>query len=306
MAVSTKAGTFTVLATDTVGTTQQITVGFAPKLMLFWSLGQASATTAINKQTTQYGFGAAASSSLQYAIGSISTDTAAAINGGRVARNNSCFVTALNTGTADGQLNISATDSTSFTVNVSNQFATSIRVSYLAIGGDDITNVAMGTLAAATATGTQNVTGLGFQPDLLMTLDISSTTAPNYATTNRGYMAIGAASGPSNQAILAVGEGPEANVTSQSTCYAYSGEVIAPLFDTPTSIANRAALSQFLSDGFQLNWLEAAYAYQVIYIAVKGGSWAVGTTQTQTDTTTDSVVSGLSFAPKAAMLLVPG
>src|SRR5207244_5441114 len=56
-----------------------------------------------------------------------------------------------------------------FTVNVVTADATSRRVFYLALGG--LTNAVVGNYQTpATTTGNQTITGLGFQPDLLMVL----------------------------------------------------------------------------------------------------------------------------------------
>lgn len=302
MAVSTKVGTFTISASDTAGTTQQITVGFQPKLILLWSMGQASAVDAVTNQTAQYGFGAAASTTVRQCVGGTSTHAAAAIDGGRIARTDACFATVTAAGAVDGLLDISAIDSTSFTVIVDDQFANTVRISYMAVGGSDITDVAMGTFAANTTAGTQDITGLSFQPDVLLTFGSASTTAAPFASSSRDFLSVGAAVSAANQAIISIGEGPEANATSQASSYLYYGEVAAPLFDTPTELRNRAAFVQFLSNGFQLNWLEAAFAYQLMYVCIKGGSWLVGNLQTQTDTTTDIVESGFGFQPKGAML----
>ena len=193
MAVSVKVGTITVASTDSVGATQTITVGFQPKLILFWLMGSSSATDAVTNQTSRYGFGVFASTTSRY-----------------------CVVTPLNTGTVDGLLDVSAVDSTSFTTIVDDAFATTVRVSYMAIGGSDITDVAVGNYAAPTATGNADITTLGFQPDFLLMFGASSTTAPNTVNSNRGFLNIGAASGASNQAVVNIGEGPEGNATSQS------------------------------------------------------------------------------------------
>lgn len=83
MAVSVKVGTITVASTDSVGATQTITVGFQPKLILFWLMGSSSATDAVTNQTSRYGFGVFASTTSRYCVGSISTHSAATINGGR-------------------------------------------------------------------------------------------------------------------------------------------------------------------------------------------------------------------------------
>ena len=90
--------------------------------------------------------------------------------------------------------------------------------------------------------------------------------------------------------------------TSQSKSYAYDGELWAQMFDTPTTLASRAAFVSFLSNGFRLNWLEAQYAYQIFYVAVKGGLWRVDNLLTQTDTSTTIVETGFGFSPSGTFI----
>lgn len=303
MAVSSKVGTFTIASTDTVGTTQEITVGFEPKVIFFWTMGNPSVTDSIVNANTRYGFGAASSTTSRRAVGGRSTDGSISINGGRIMRNDACLALCLNTSGIDGLLDISAISSTSFTTIVDDQFTADIRVSYMAVGGSDITNVDIGDITAATSTGNQSVTGIGFQPDFLLNFGTASTTAPNNTSASRDFLSVGAAVSATDQAIISMGEGPEGNATSLAKSYLYYGEVSAPLFDTPTSIANRATFVSFDSDGWTVNWLEAAYAYRLFYVAIKGGLWTVGNLTTQTDTSTSIVKSGFGFTPAGVMLL---
>lgn len=303
MAVSSKVGTFTIASSDTVGTTQQITVGFQPKVIFFWTVGHSSATDAITNQTARVAFGVATSTTNRGSVGAISLHASAAIDGGRACDERYCLVVPqTNPSGLEGALDISAIDSTSFTVIVDDQFPTTLRISYLAIGGSDITNAVVGAYNAPVATGNADITSLAFQPDFLLLFGASTTATANGTSASRSFINIGAASGASNQAVIEVGEGPENNATSQSRSYAYAGEIYAAMADTPTTISSRASFVSFLSNGFRLNWLEAGAAYRVFYVAIEGGLWTVGDLLTQTDTSTQIVESGFGFAPSATML----
>jgi len=62
-------------------------------------------------------------------------------------------------------------------------------------------------------------------------------------------------------------------------------------------------VSQWLSNGFRLNWAERGGSRRVEYVALKGGLYVVGDLLTRTDTTTPIVEAGFGFSPKAGLLL---
>lgn len=297
-------GVITVASTDTVGTTKVVTCGFQPSLVLFWATGQGSASDGITNQTARYGFGAATSTSVRYAMGTISTHAAATIDAGRASRSDACFVTVSAAGTADGLLDISSFDATGFTAVVDDQFPVNMAISYMAIGGAEITDIALGLTNVPTAnvTGNWDTTGLSFQPDFLLLASNHLTSDPNTTSASRGFLSLGAAT-PSGQGAIAMGEGPESNATSLSKSYARGDEVLVFLSDTPSAVNFQAAFSSFLSNGFRLNITNGANsAYRVLYVAVKGGLWKVDNLLTQTDTVTTIVETGFGFTPAGTML----
>lgn len=303
MAVSAKVGTFLIASTDTVGATQEITVGFEPKVIFFWLTGQDSATDAVSSQTAKVSFGVASSTTSRRSVGSLSTDNSGTISEARIWRNDAviCSINALGT-SSNLLLDVSATSSTSFTVIVDDQSSDNHRISYMAIGGSDITNIDIGDYAAPTSTGNSDVTSLSFQPDFLLLFGNSATSAPNNNSGSDGAINIGAATSSTKRGVIAFGNGPESNADSQSRSYLYTGEVWACMPSTPTTLTSRADFVSFLSNGFRLNWLEAATAFRVFYVAIKGGSWTVGDLLTQTDTSTAITESGFGFQPAGTML----
>ena len=305
MAVSTKAGVFTIASTDTVGTTQAITCGFQPKAIFFWWMGDSSATDAITNQTARYGFGFASSTTARYACGTTSLHSAANVSAGRALRNDAFCVTAIEAGSsgADGLIDISSFDANGFTTIVDDQLPATLRISYMAIGGGDITDVSLNFLTTPAATGNFSVTGLTFQPNFVLFMTNNLTTDPNIGSTSRGFQMVGAAVSSSQRGVVTIGEGPESNATSENDSYAYDAECIAIQQTTPTTVASRADFVSFNSDGYTVNFTEVTGSgYKVPWIAIKGGNWVVGSLLTQTDTTTDIVESGFGFQPAATML----
>lgn len=303
MSLSTATGTITVLSTDTVGTTKVVTTGFTPNAIFFWCMGNVGTTDTVSNATARYAFGVAASATDRRCVSSISTHAAATIDGGRAARADACLCTNLATSAIDGLLDISSFDASGFTCIIDDQFATGIRVSWFAVGGSDITNAVTGTMVCPIVTGNFDVTTLAFQPDFLLMFGNANTSAAPVTSANRGFINIGAAVSSTNRASVTCGEGPEGNATSQSRSYAFDGEILTNLADTPTAINSRADFVSFLSNGFRLNFLSngAGFTYQIPYIAIKGGKWWVDNLTTQTDTTTAMVKSGFGFAPAGAM-----
>ena len=193
-------------------------------------------------------------------------------------------------------------DSGGFTLVITDAFTINLRVHYLALGGSDLTNMATGILTEPGATGNQDVTTLSFQPDAAIFFS-SMVSADPPGTQTDATMMIGAAAGATPANAVWAGGSDNSNSPTQTVSYNRAGESIA-LFDTSISGTNgRASVSQWLSNGFRLNWAERGGSRRVEYVALKGGLYTVGDLLTQTDTTTPIVESGFGFSPKAGLLL---
>ena len=304
MTVQTAVGTFTIASTATAGTTQAITCGFQPKAIIFWLCGNAGTTDTVTNATVRYGMGVATGTADRRSVGSLSVHGAATIDGGRIIRADACVAVSLNTSAVDGLLDINSMDANGFTVVVDDQFSVNLRISYFAIGGDSITNAATGTFTCPITTGNFDITSLAFQPDFVLLLSNSLTSDAPATSASRDFFTVGAAVSSTQRGVVTVGEGPENNQTSQVKSYAYDGEALAVIADTPTSLNTRADFVSFLSNGFRLNFLKSGsgLTYRVPFLAIKGGSWRVDNLLTQTDTTTAIVENGFGFTPKGAML----
>jgi hypothetical protein len=68
-------------------------------------------------------------------------------------------------------------DPDGFTIRWTTNEARADIIHYIALGGTDITNAVASDFTMTTGSGTQDVTGLGFQPDFLMFLSVEHTTA---------------------------------------------------------------------------------------------------------------------------------
>jgi hypothetical protein len=306
MALSKALGTFTWGTADTVGTTQEITIGFEAKVIIFWYGGNPNTTDSGAAGDGKRGFGWALSTTNRRCLGNHSKNAVTTSVTGRASRSDAIVALVHDNGagaeTLDGLLDISAIGATSFTVIVDDQSsAQNLRISYLALGGSDITNVASEEETLANATGTQDFTGAGFNPadgDLLLFMGLPPGATPVLTTSN--YFLLGAATSSSDEAVLSV-VAADARGTTDTFKYARRGEISAASTTSATAMILRAEFSAWITDGFQLNVLEAGTATQFAWLIIKGPRFVIGDLLTQTDTTTTIPESGFGFQPEALM-----
>lgn len=294
------------LSTGAVGTTQAVTgLGFQPKAILFWWSGTTATATGQAGGTYRRGFGAATSPTARWAVASTTVDAAATIDSGRAQRNDALFCTAQsNPSGVDALVDLNSIDADGFTLIVDDQLPSAYTLHWLAFGGTDITNVAVGNFAGATATGNASVTGVGFQPDVVLVASAGLTTAPPSSSSSRSNMMLACAQSSTRRWVWYGGNGAEGAVTSNSFNYCRTGEFMCIVNDGGTSVSWRSDFVSMDAGGFTYNVTTSdAAARQMWYLAIKGGSWDVGSILTQTDTTTPSVVSGLAFAPAGVLAI---
>ncbi len=293
MAFRTKVGSFNT-GTGAVSSTVAVTgVGFQPKAILFWWTGQTSTTDAVAGTHSFAGYGVAVSPTGRGTIYVYVEDATATSNTDRAHNNDACVAMMGNATNVDGLLDLQSMDADGFTLVVDDQFSVDMRVHYMAFGGDELTNVAFGTFTEPGATGTQDYTTAGFQPDCVF-LGISGTGTPPYTSITSTFN-LGIATAASS--LFIGGASLNGSATPDGAAYCRTGaEVIAAAMDSSAakSIGTRAAFSAFLSNGFRLNWTERSGARPCIYLALKGGSYAIGSISSRTDTNNISV-TGLGF-----------
>ena len=195
--------------------------------------------------------------------------------------------------TLDGILDFASMDADGFTVTVDNQFTQAYRISYLALGGADLTNVKIGATQLPTSTGEWDVTSVGFQPDALIT---AHQRYPDVADLGVQRLSLGMATSSSAQGIIA-SCGANGVGTSTTNRYGYNGEVIACC--NTDDVDCRNAFVSFLSNGFRLNSLEGAYPVYFSYICLKGGSYTVGDLTTRADG--NDISETVGFEPTALL-----
>ena len=288
-AFNTGTGTSDIVVTDP---------GFTPKVIIFWWVGRAGTVDAVGVDHIRTGFGAAASAASRFAINTFSEDALTTTDTGTNYRTDFCVIrSALTTNTRDGAADLKTLDELGFTLDVPEAFGVDMRVHYLALGGDSLTNVDINNFQNPAITGNAGVTGVGFQPDCVLFFNISNASAPSAGSAHR-MASMGAAVSSSQRGVS--GFRSRDNVaTTDTTGYGISSEVVASHYFSG-GLRTRADFVSMDIDGFTLNWLETGSQFFHLYVALKGGNYTVGNLLTKTDGT-DIVESSFGFQPVAAL-----
>ena len=266
MAFAVKAGSFNLQASTG---NQAITgVGFQPKLVIFLSNNQNAAGLV---DSYDIGLGAAVSSSSRFAGSAYIQDALNTTVDLSVWGRGACIylyrsvsdyaIADLVTMGADG-----------FTVNVTVAPPATRKILYLALGGDDVTNVKLGYVDVNTSTGAQAITGLGFQPDALIFSGFLRGTTENSPAGDTSHT-IGVATASAQRASCFFGRNGvplpvERRAQSASKCI---------LQCNSTQVSSAVSLTTLDADGFTLNVDTApSSTFRVGYIAIEGINVAVG------------------------------
>ena len=280
-----KAGTFT--GSGSTGNQSITGIGFQPKVVLFRYNLQTSTGSGAD---SVIGFGVGVSSSDRrvsgdYSNNNLSTSTHDAWN-----QDTYCIYAPSGSPRAD----FVSLDSDGFTINWAS--ASSMIVSYLALGGDGLTNVKTGAASAKTSTGNQSYTGVGFQPTALIVFAGKFSTSPLDQSTN-GSGLFGFATSSSARGMVAWrnqnGSNPQVAKHRQST---------QRILSTTTTFTEADFVS-FDSDGFTLNYTTAGGSADVFYyLALRGPQVKVSSFNQATSTGNQSL-TGAGFTPKAAIMM---
>lgn len=286
-------GTLSISSASIVGATGSVTgLAFVPKAVVFFSTGSTSAANGAGPARQQVGL--ATSSSDRRVAGVLCSRNSNPTNDAMTYRDD-CVAILMGGAATAGRLDIQSFNSDGFTYIIDEQFTANLQVSYIAIGGTDVTNAITGSFQEPGSTGDVPVTGLGFQPDCVIFLSTHDTaSAPSWV--DDSTWAVGAATAAGEQFVMAEAGNDNVATTLQRR-YVKTGECIAGFSAAATATDMRASLVSLDSDGFTVNFAERASTRQVFYLAIKGGSYTVGSTSAHITLNGTTAVSGLGYAP---------
>lgn len=284
--------------TGAPGTTIVVSgLGFQPQAIIFWTSGRQSAGA--GSESSNPSFGWATSPASRHCVASPSQNAAGTSNTRSAMRDDACVAEVnVSTGALIGALDLQSMDVGGFTLVVDVSYSLSREISYLALG-DGIT-VGTEVIQSPAATGIQNYTGLGFEPDLCLFIGTRSTTAPpSQGVDSTRSIGWAAASG---QGVCAGGSN-DGSGTMVARNYCYNGECIALLNAGANAIERRAQWNGTVPGGYSLNWVEAtATQARFAVLAIAGVSASVLGFNTATVVGNFGVV-GAGFQPKAMLAM---
>jgi hypothetical protein len=310
MGVSCKVGAFST-GTGAVDSTQDVTCGFQPKAIIFWWSGHTSSTDSCTFGDSKMGVGFGTQTE-RGCVTSTDDNGAGSQGASSGVREDACIASlTVNSTTWDGLIDLDALanwPSDGFRLIVDDVMPIDMRVSFIAFGGSDITNVDLhrySELAGATGTFDIAITG-AFQPDIVFFTNWQGTTNPPQAGGSTGHFCFGAARTGSEAAIL-YGATDAGSASSDTASYCTDVLDVTGLesLTDPTALSiSRVAFVQMNSDGFRLNKVAftGVNTFQAFALCIKGGLWKINPITTLTNTTNDITISGIGGTPKGVIV----
>jgi hypothetical protein len=292
MAVQFKVGTFTA-STDP----QSITgVGFEPKLVIILSTLSGGFGAFQGVQYLIAGFGTGPS--LGYSVGQKSFwNTVVFFKPKSIAGVRPLEVISDITvgGFSNNLAKIASMDADGFTLDFQ-QLNAAYTYNYLAIGGDDVT-VTYGQANAPTSIGQQAITGLGFEPSLLL-FQNGFTGNSNAGT----WFGSGWVDNAGRQGVTAFHQvGNDSITPGENDRYQRTTNCIITMDETTGALDGAAEFVSFDSNGFTIEWTTApAYAAPFRWLAISGVGAHAGALN-QPGATGSQDVSGLDVDPGAVL-----
>lgn len=201
--------------------------------------------------------------------------------------------------TSTDLIDISAVAADGYTPNIGGSFAADATFALMALGGSDITNVAAGNFSISSGTGNASITGLAFQPDIVIFVGGSAAAA---ATVTAGMrLGFGVAKSSSEQWAVAMSSADADATGSNSSGIVTTSQCTVVLNDADGTVQQRLSFVSMNADGFTVN-RGLNSSTNVGYLAIKGGRYAVGTTAMRTDTNT-TAVTGLGIGTPVGLVL---
>jgi hypothetical protein len=307
-----KTGIFQKTVDTSTPTSQTIDVGFSPRGIILYTVGPTTAGTAFAEG---YQVGMGFSDGINHrAVSTASEDnvTVSTITPTKTSRlmSDSDALTLINSsGQVIFRCSITAFGSSSFTVNTINNSTTADDIGYIAIGGDDITGLKVGSFTSSGTLGNQPITipDPTFQPDIVFLLGTNQNTSQLNTGVTGGSITFSASTTSSQQAVVVNASRNGITTNGSDTArYQRTDKCYTAIWQADTTtIISEAAYVGPTSTGFTVNWTTAQANIPVFYLAIKGGSWKVGNFNQGTTVTTQDITN-VNFQPEGVIVFGNG
>jgi hypothetical protein len=301
MALSVASGSFNI-GTGAAGTTATISPGFETKALILWWSGRTESTDAFGSATSLKGMGFAVSDSSFQCCATRDQDAAGTSVTSMGQRDDACILE-LGVDVAAGWADVQSISSTDVVFEVIDPFTTDLRVSYLALGGSDITAAEVGNFLAAGVAPTNQIVPTTNEGKAIFFLTTRLGTVIPTAGANASIM-FGAATSSASEYVLS-NNTDDGATTGDTAAYCLAGECIATISGTLTTCDTRAEFVSFnATPSFTINWIERSVAPRVMYLQLSGTNLNVALGDFQTLNTTGTITeTGLAFQPSALMVM---
>ena len=294
-------GSFT-KSTGVAPVSQAITgVGFQPKAVIFfWTRQTAEGFAAV--QSTGFGFATGAANERAVAIAE-DDNVNGSINSGRwKSETNMILMLSNGTPTLTAKAELTSFDADGFTIRWTTNEARADIIHYIALGGDGLTNALASTFSLTTGTGNQAVTGVGFQPDLVLFL--SGWTGNNDTALPSSEFSLGIARSSTSQgAVVMASMDNEDPATDRGSQQRTNAAILLLIPDRPPVQDAIAAFVSMDVGGFTVNKSDApAASTPIFFLALKGGQHLVGAFA-QPSATGNQTITGVGFQPRSLLFL---
>lgn len=204
---------------------------------------------------------------------------------------------------ADYLFDFVSNDADGITINVTDAPPSNYKFGVLSIGGDAITNVALGRFNSKGSTGSQVITGVGFQADCYLLFSVMDFHDPRTSGDEAAFCM--SLITPTNQIAYTMmcrdNQNPSVASRAMNASVAFLGTT------NGTSIQMSATLTSIDADGLTLNWgtHSVAVGERIYFIALKGAAdmnFNVGSITLPTSTGT-FLSASTGFANRAGIFL---
>lgn len=290
MAVSVKTGTFQKSTNTSTPVDQSITgVGFTPKVLIILSINSTTQDSYVDDIEQVIGFQAqvgAGGASMTF-----TDEDAVSASDSSSGVINRLFDLRDIDDTLDARAYVKSYDADGFTLTYENNDSNAVDISYMAIGGSDITDAEHGIFTLDTSTGSQSVSALS-NADFCMII-----CTRNAVNGHLGDMGCSLGFATSSTARWSSWWGAHNGDTTTDTAKIASASHIIQIYNPDGQGADALVdFDGFTGSGFDLDISDApAAGYFCKYLLIKGGQWQVGNGTGKSSTGTKAYTT--SFEP---------
>jgi hypothetical protein len=274
-------------------------VGFTPKALILWSANRTSDGLG-DGFVSVFGI---TDGTFSVSLTTLSDDNVGTTEVQRSLQRTRLYHTVSNVGTLTARATLDSFDADGFSLDWDTNDGVASVINYLAIGGD--ASVKAGVFNSDTATGPQNITGVGFTPSAVLCwaawTTATSETSNFNSFPNVSWMTSATTGG--GAAITSEGGAAAANTTRyQRSTKAVLG-VRSGISGNPGAVYFEADPVSFDADGFTVNWTtNTTPSVSVYYLALAGVDAVCGTFTTPAATGAQAI-TGLSITPSCVLAL---